>query len=112
MPQFFVILAGLIPISVIGLIKVGGVHGLIKVGGVHGLADKVRQTKLGDAALRTRSNTASSHNPLGADWIGIIFGLGFVLSFGYRTTNFAEVQRALSAKNMSAARRAGSGPLR
>ncbi len=32
-----------------------------------------------------------------------MFGLGFVLSFGYWTTNFAEVQRALSAKSMSAA---------
>ena len=28
---------------------------------------------------------------------GVVFGLGFVLSFGYWTTNFAEVQRALSA---------------
>ena len=37
--------------------------------------------------------------------IGIVFGLGFVLSFGYWTTNFAEVQRCLSAKSMSAARR-------
>lgn len=37
--------------------------------------------------------------------LGIVFGLGFVLSFGYWTTNFAEVQRALSAKSMSAARR-------
>ena len=44
-------------------------------------------------------------NPLGANWLGIVLGLGFVLSFGYWTTNFAEVQRALSAKNMSAARR-------
>ena len=43
-------------------------------------------------------------NPLG-DWIGIVMGLGFVLSFGYWTTNFAEVQRALSAKNLSAAER-------
>ena len=40
-----------------------------------------------------------------ANWIGVVFGLGFVLSFGYWTTNFAEVQRALSARNMSAARR-------
>jgi solute:Na+ symporter, SSS family len=32
-------------------------------------------------------------------------GLGFVLSFGYWTTNFAEVQRALSAKDLSAAQR-------
>jgi solute:Na+ symporter, SSS family len=37
--------------------------------------------------------------------LGIVFGLGFVLSFGYWTTNFAEVQRALSARSMSAARR-------
>ena len=35
---------------------------------------------------------------------GIVFGLGFVLSFGYWTTNFAEVQRALSAKNLNAGR--------
>jgi SSS family solute:Na+ symporter len=95
--QFFVILAGLIPITVIGLIKVGGLSGLF---------DKVRHTKLGDAALHTWSNTAhAADNPLGASWIGIVFGLGFVLSFGYWTTNFAEVQRALSARNMSAARR-------
>ncbi|NEE53506.1 Na+/galactose cotransporter, partial [Streptomyces sp. SID8455] len=44
-------------------------------------------------------------NPLGANWLTIILGLGFVLSFGYWTTNFAEVQRALSAKNLSAAKR-------
>jgi SSS family solute:Na+ symporter len=94
--QFFVILAGLIPITIIGLVKVGGWHGL---------TEKVRATKLGDAALHTWSVTGSTHNPLGANWIGIVFGLGFVLSFGYWTTNFAEVQRALSAKDMNAARR-------
>ena len=95
--QFFVILAGLIPITIVGLVKVGGISGLF---------EKVRQTELGDAALHTWSNTGSADaNPLGANWIGILFGLGFVLSFGYWTTNFAEVQRALSAKDMSAARR-------
>ena len=44
-------------------------------------------------------------NPLGANWLTIVLGLGFVMSFGYWTTNFAEVQRALSAKNLSAAKR-------
>jgi SSS family solute:Na+ symporter len=34
-----------------------------------------------------------------------VFGLGFVLSFGYWTTNFAEVQRALSAKDLTAGQR-------
>jgi SSS family solute:Na+ symporter len=95
--QFFVILFGLIPITLIGLVKVGGFNGLF---------DKVRQGPLGDAALHAWSNTGSSgDNPLGANWFGIVFGLGFVLSFGYWTTNFAEVQRALSAKDMNAARR-------
>jgi SSS family solute:Na+ symporter len=94
--QFFVILAGLIPITIVGLVKVGGVNGLM---------DAVRNSKLGEAGLHTWSNTGSTDNPLGANWIGIVFGLGFVLSFGYWTTNFAEVQRALSAKDMNAARR-------
>src|SRR4051812_25762538 len=94
--QFFVILAGLIPITIVGLVKVGGWHGLM---------ESVRGSKLGDAALHTWQNTGNSGNPLGANWIGIVFGLGFVLSFGYWTTNFAEVQRALSAKDMSSARR-------
>jgi len=94
--QFFVILAGLIPIVVIGLVKVGGIDGLF---------DKVRDTALGEPGLHAWADTGSTDNPLGAHWFGIVFGLGFVLSFGYWTTNFAEVQRALSAKNMSAARR-------
>ncbi|MFC0503096.1 sodium:solute symporter family protein [Micromonospora costi] len=94
--QFFVILAGLIPVTVIGLVKVGGVSGLM---------DAVRDSRLGEAGLHAWQDTGSTANPLGAHWLGIVFGLGFVLSFGYWTTNFAEVQRALSAKNMSAARR-------
>jgi SSS family solute:Na+ symporter len=91
--QFFVILAGLIPIVVIGLAKVGG------WGGLH---DKVNNLKL----FQSWGGAHVGHwtNPLG-DWIGIVFGLGFVLSFGYWTTNFAEVQRALSAKDLSAGQR-------
>ncbi|MFI6812390.1 sodium:solute symporter family protein [Nonomuraea sp. NPDC050328] len=92
--QFFVILAGLIPLTVLGLIKVGGLGGL---------ADRVRQSALGEGGLHTWSHTAGD-NPMAAHWIGIVFGLGFVLSFGYWTTNFAEVQRALSARNTNAAR--------
>lgn len=93
--QFFVILAGLVPITVLGLVKVGGFGGL---------ADAVRGSPLGEAGLHSWADTAGTGNPLGANWIGIAFGLGFVLSFGYWTTNFAEVQRALSARSMNAAR--------
>jgi SSS family solute:Na+ symporter len=37
--------------------------------------------------------------------VGIVFGLGFVLSFGYWTTNFVEVQRALASDSISSARK-------
>lgn len=91
--QFFVIIAGLIPIVVIGLSKTGGWDGL---------QDKVGEPDMFGTWVGTEVPDWS--NPLG-DWIGIVFGLGFALSFGYWTTNFAEVQRALSAENLSAARR-------
>jgi SSS family solute:Na+ symporter len=94
--QFFVILAGLIPIVIVGLARVGGWAGL-QAAALH--------TPLGQAAFHSWHGTGIPwSNPLG-DWIGIVFGLGFVLSFGYWTTNFAEVQRALSAKDLSAGQR-------
>ena len=71
-----------------------------------GLKEPDRESRLGEAVLhawRARPR-ATSTNPLGALWIRIVFGLGFVLSFGYWTTNFAEVQRALSAQDLSAPR--------
>ena len=45
------------------------------------------------------------HNPMGVDLFAMVFGLGFVLSFGYWCTNFLVVQRAMAARNMTAARR-------
>lgn len=94
--QFFVILAALIPLTVVGLKRVGGWHGL----------SQSLTASHGDNFLSAWGGTGIGHpNPLGANWLTIVLGLGFVMSFGYWTTNFAEVQRALSAKNLSAARR-------
>lgn len=97
--QFFVIVAGLVPLTVVGLHRVGGWNGLktalMETDGVSRLHLSAWQgTGIGDVT-----------NPIGANWLAIVLGLGFVLSFGYWTTNFTEVQRAFSAKNMSAARR-------
>ncbi|MGI5455483.1 sodium:solute symporter family protein [Streptomyces sp. CA-249302] len=94
--QFFVILAALIPIVVLGLKKVGGWGGL---------TDKLTVTHGSDFTTAWGGTGIGSANPLGANWLTIVLGLGFVLSFGYWTTNFAEVQRALSAKNLSAGQR-------
>src|SRR3954466_5918050 len=97
--QFFVIVASLLPLTIVALHSVGGVNGL---------KARVRNFKpLGDPGLHAWQGLGIHHvtNPLASDWVGVVFGLGFVLSFGYWTTNFAEVQRALSARNMSASRR-------
>jgi solute:Na+ symporter, SSS family len=96
--QFFVIVAALLPLTLVALHDVGGWSGL---------TDRFKQTKVGEAGLHVLQGTGVGHvtNPIGASWIGLVFGLGFVLSFGYWTTNFAEVQRALSARNLLSARR-------
>ena len=93
--QFFVIVAALLPLTLIALHRVGGIGGLVD-----------RVTEAGNAEqLRSWPGTELStfESPV---WsvIGIVFGLGFVLSFGYWTTNFVEVQRAMATKSMSAAR--------
>lgn len=54
----------------------------------------------------TFAHTAhTADNPIGIEWFGIVAGLGFVLSFGYWCTDFLVIQRAMAAKDMSAARR-------
>jgi solute:Na+ symporter, SSS family len=95
--QFFVILALLIPLTVAGLARVGGWDGLV---------ERVSAVPPGPEQVSSWPGTALTEiaNPF-LSVLGIVFGLGFVLSFGYWTTNFAEVQRALSARSMSAARR-------
>jgi SSS family solute:Na+ symporter len=97
--QFFVIVAALLPLTLVALHSVGGLSGL---------KHKVENFKpLGSPGLHAWQGLGIHHhtNTLGSDWIGVVFGLGFVLGFGYWTTNFAEVQRALSAKNLVASRR-------
>jgi solute:Na+ symporter, SSS family len=97
--QFFVIVMAVVPVTIIGLKALGGWHGLTQAISSH--------PKLGPGATHSWHGLSLSNttNPIGANWIAIVFGLGFVQSFGYWTTNFAEVQRAMSASSLSAARR-------
>lgn len=106
--QFFVIVAALLPLTLIGLHRVGGVQGL---------KDKI--TELASTPAAAAAKVPSAEQQLhswpgqalsGFDspfWsvVGIVFGLGFVLSFGYWTTNFVEVQRAMASNSISAARK-------
>nr|WP_204264156.1 sodium:solute symporter family protein [Geodermatophilus normandii] len=93
--QFFVIVAALLPLTLIGLNRVGGVGGLI---------DRVTDSGRGEELTSWPATDLSGIGSPVLSVIGIIFGLGFVLSFGYWTTNFVEVQRAMATKSMSAAR--------
>jgi SSS family solute:Na+ symporter len=90
--QFFLIVAGFLPLVWLGLRNVGGWNGikqLLPSGYVHSWA--------GLGSPQT--------NLLGVEWFGLVMGLGFVLSFGYWCTDFLVVQRAMAANSMSAARR-------
>ena len=91
--QFFVIVAALLPLTLIALHKVGGWEGI--------------EARIEASQLSSWPGTGLTgiESPL-LSVIGIVFGLGFVLSFGYWTTNFVEVQRALASSSISAARRA------
>ena len=89
--QFFLIVIGFAPLVFIGLKDIGGWEGL--------------QANLPSDMLHSWKFTGSTDNPMGVNWFGVFFGLGFVLSFGYWCTNFLVVQRAMAAGSMSAARK-------
>jgi solute:Na+ symporter, SSS family len=110
--QFFMIVLGFSPVVYLGMKEIGGwdvlVNSLHHVsqdpaalglsGGSHLAPDA--WTKIWSPIL-----AGPTGNPMGVDWMAMVFGLGFVLSFGYWCTNFLVVQRAMAARDMSAARR-------
>src|SRR6476660_7798048 len=95
--QFFVIVAALLPLTLIGLNRVGGWNGL---------KDKMSGAGTSDQLNSWPGTTITTYSSSFWSVVGIVFGLGFVLSFGYWTTNFVEVQRAMASKDMNSARRA------
>ncbi|EGD42351.1 sodium:solute symporter [Nocardioidaceae bacterium Broad-1] len=103
--QFFVIVAALLPLTLLGLHRVGGWDGLTsKIE----KAAAANPDTIAPAADQLNSWPGAALTGFGSDFlsvVGIVFGLGFVLSFGYWTTNFVEVQRAMAADSISAARK-------
>ena len=96
--QFILIWVGAAIVPILGLIEVGGWHNLRNQIAVNlGRTDYVHMwSGLGHF----------KDNPMGVHWSGIIFGLGFVVSFGYWTTDFLVVQRVLAADNLRSAKMA------
>ena len=90
--QFFLIVLGLSPLVIVALYDAGGwsnIKTLLQPEMTH--------------AWKYMGNAQS--NPMGINFISLIFGLGFVMSFGYWCTDFLVVQRAMMAKNMNASQR-------
>lgn len=89
--QFFLIVFGFTPLVTLGVRDLGGWQAML---------DRVPE---GFRHAWSGMGTAAG-NPMGIEWFGMVMGLGFVLSFGYWCTDFLVVQRAMAARDMTAAR--------
>src|SRR5437667_7021166 len=106
--QFFMIVLGFAPLVFLGLKSVGGWDGLVHKLSAVATSPANPAGKAFEAGAWTQSwahMNSPGANPMGVEWFGMVFGLGFVLSFGYWCTDFLVVQRAMAADSMSAARR-------
>src|SRR3954469_14353556 len=95
--QFILIWAGALLIPILGLVEAGGWDKLMAQIARNASAEYTHLwSTLGDF----------NNNPMGINWVGIVFGLCCVISMGYWTTDFLVVQRVLSAKDLRAAKMA------
>jgi SSS family solute:Na+ symporter len=96
--QFILIWVGALVIPIAGMIEAGGWDGMVA---------RIHQNFPGGDYTHLWSTMGSfKDNPMGIHWTGIVLGLGWVISFGYWTTDFLVVQRVLAAKDLRAARMA------
>src|SRR5437773_3622100 len=94
--QFFLIWFGALLIPILGMIETGGWSGMVA---------RIHQNFPGQDFTHMWAPMGSfANNPMGINWIGIVFGLGAVQSMGYWTTDFLVVQRVLSAKDIRSAK--------
>src|SRR2546426_319601 len=93
--QFILIWAGALLIPILGLVEAGGWSNL-----------KLQIAQNASPQYTHLWSTLGSfdNNPMGIHWTGIVFGLGFIISFGYWTTDFLVVQRVLAAKDLRSAK--------
>jgi SSS family solute:Na+ symporter len=94
--QFFLIWFGALLIPILGLIETGGWSGMVA---------RIHQNFPGqDFTHLWGPMNSAANNPMGVQWIAIVFGLGASVSMGYWTTDFLVVQRVLSAKDVRSAK--------
>ncbi|HEX9013399.1 MAG TPA: sodium/solute symporter, partial [Anaerolineaceae bacterium] len=99
--QFALIWFGALLIPILGLAESGGWSGMVE------RISRNFGASAGHSYTHLWSTLGSfTGNPMGIHWTGIVFGLGWVISFGYWTTDFLVVQRVLAAKDLRSARMA------
>jgi solute:Na+ symporter, SSS family len=96
--QFALIWLGALLIPILGLIEAGGWSQLT--------AQIARNVQNGQYTHLWGTLGSFTDNPMGIHWTGIVLGLGWVISFGYWTTDFLVVQRVLAAKDLRSAKMA------
>ncbi len=92
--QFFLIWAGALLIPILGLYEAGGWSNL-KLQIAHRASEQYVHLWAGLGSF--------NNNPMGINWVGIVFGLAAIISMGYWTTDFLVVQRILAAKDIRSA---------
>jgi SSS family solute:Na+ symporter len=96
--QFVLIWLGALLIPIVGLIEAGGWNGMV---------ERISRNFPGQNFTNLWGTLGSfTDNPMGIHWTGIVLGLGWVISFGYWTTDFLVVQRVLAAKDLRSAKMA------
>lgn len=96
--QFVLIWLGAMLVPIIGLIETGGWAGMV---------ERISRNFPGHNYTSLWSTLGSvGDNPMGIHWTGIVLGLGWVISFGYWTTDFLVVQRVMTAKDLRSAKMA------
>jgi SSS family solute:Na+ symporter len=104
--QFCLIWAGTLLIPIIGMIEVGGWHNLVRKVGERAAALTAPGQPVLDRMHIWSTMASGADNPMGMHWLGIVFGLCFVISAGYWTGDFLVVQRLLTTKDVRAAKTA------
>ena len=94
--QFCLVLAGLLPVVLLGLKRIGGWSGL-KAASTAAFSHGVVQASSGAAHAGT--------HPMGASAIVLVLGVGLVLGGGTWCTDFRLLQNAMAAKDVESARR-------
>ena len=89
--QFFLVVLGFAPLAALAVFRTGGWSPI--------------QARIPTVMTHAwRYSLHASENPMGVEAFSLVFGLGFVLAFGYWCTDFLVLQRAMAANSMNSAR--------